>query len=43
MTTVLETRSLVKRFGGLAATDDVSLAVERGATASPHQEKRWQF
>jgi branched-chain amino acid transport system ATP-binding protein len=31
MTTVLQTRSLVKRFGGLAATDDVSLAVERGA------------
>ncbi|NUZ04849.1 ABC transporter ATP-binding protein [Schlegelella sp. ID0723] len=29
--TVLETRSLVKRFGGLAATDDVSLKVERGA------------
>ena len=31
MTTVLETRSLVKRFGGLAATDDVSLVIERGA------------
>ena len=31
MTTVLETQSLVKRFGGLAATNDVSLAVERGA------------
>jgi branched-chain amino acid transport system ATP-binding protein len=31
MTTVLETRSLVKRFGALAATNDVSLAVERGA------------
>ncbi|HEV7575981.1 MAG TPA: ABC transporter ATP-binding protein [Caldimonas sp.] len=31
MTTVLETRSLVKRFGGLAATNDVSLVVERGA------------
>jgi hypothetical protein len=31
MTTVLATRSLVKRFGGLAATNDVSLAVERGA------------
>jgi branched-chain amino acid transport system ATP-binding protein len=31
MTTVLETRSLVKRFGGLAATDDVSLTIERGA------------
>ena len=31
MTTVLATRSLVKRFGGLAATDDVSLDVERGA------------
>jgi branched-chain amino acid transport system ATP-binding protein len=28
---VLETRSLVKRFGGLAATNDVSLKVERGA------------
>jgi branched-chain amino acid transport system ATP-binding protein len=28
---VLETRSLVKRFGGLAATDGVSLALERGA------------
>ena len=26
MSTVLETRSLVKRFGGLAATNDVSLA-----------------
>jgi branched-chain amino acid transport system ATP-binding protein len=31
MSVVLETRALVKRFGGLAATDDVSLAVERGA------------
>src|SRR5829696_10293618 len=31
MTTVLQTRSLVKRFGGLAATNDVSLAIERGA------------
>jgi len=31
MTTVLETRSLVKRFGGLAATNDISLVVERGA------------
>jgi branched-chain amino acid transport system ATP-binding protein len=31
MTTVLETRALAKRFGGLLATDDVSLAVERGA------------
>jgi branched-chain amino acid transport system ATP-binding protein len=31
MTAVLETRSLVKRFGGLAATNDVSLAIERGA------------
>jgi len=31
MTAVLETRSLVKRFGGLAATNDVSLVVERGA------------
>jgi len=28
---VLETRSLVKRFGGLSATNDVSLQVERGA------------
>jgi branched-chain amino acid transport system ATP-binding protein len=28
---VLETHGLVKRFGGLTATDDVSLAVERGA------------
>jgi branched-chain amino acid transport system ATP-binding protein len=28
---VLETRSLVKRFGGLVATNDVSLKVERGA------------
>jgi branched-chain amino acid transport system ATP-binding protein len=31
MTTVLQTHSLVKRFGGLAATNDVSLAIERGA------------
>src|SRR5213078_4295810 len=31
MTTVLATRSLVKRFGGLAATNDVSLEVARGA------------
>lgn len=30
-TVVLETRSLVKRFGGLAATNDVSLKVELGA------------
>jgi branched-chain amino acid transport system ATP-binding protein len=28
---VLETRNLVKRFGGLAATDDVSFTLERGA------------
>ncbi|MBL8360201.1 MAG: ABC transporter ATP-binding protein [Rubrivivax sp.] len=28
---VLETRGLVKRFGAFAATDDVSLKVERGA------------
>ena len=31
MTVVLETKNLVKRFGGFAATDDVSLKVERGA------------
>ena len=31
MTVVLETRSLVKRFGGLNATNDVSLQVELGA------------
>jgi branched-chain amino acid transport system ATP-binding protein len=31
MTAVLETHSLVKRFGGVAATDDVSLRLERGA------------
>ena len=31
MTTVLATRSLVKRFGGLAATNDVTLDVQRGA------------
>ena len=31
MTTVLETRALVKRFGGITATQDVSLKVERGA------------
>jgi branched-chain amino acid transport system ATP-binding protein len=31
MTTVLETRNLVKRFGAFAATSDVSLKVERGA------------
>jgi branched-chain amino acid transport system ATP-binding protein len=31
MTVVLETRRLVKRFGGFAATNDVSLKVERGA------------
>jgi branched-chain amino acid transport system ATP-binding protein len=31
MTTVLQTQSLVKRFGALAATNDVSLAIERGA------------
>jgi branched-chain amino acid transport system ATP-binding protein len=30
-TVVLETRNLVKRFGGFAATNDVSLKVERGA------------
>ncbi|HEX6018016.1 MAG TPA: ABC transporter ATP-binding protein [Burkholderiaceae bacterium] len=28
---VLQTQSLVKRFGGITATEDVSLAVERGA------------
>jgi len=31
MTVVLETRRLVKRFGAFAATNDVSLKVERGA------------
>ena len=31
MTIVLETHSLVKRFGGLIATNDVSLKVEKGA------------
>ncbi|MFT3953691.1 MAG: ABC transporter ATP-binding protein [Piscinibacter sp.] len=31
MTVVLETRNLVKRFGAFAATNDVSLKVERGA------------
>ncbi|HJV62982.1 MAG TPA: ABC transporter ATP-binding protein [Albitalea sp.] len=31
MNTVLETRSLVKRFGGLVATNDVTLKVEKGA------------
>ena len=31
MSVVLQTHGLVKRFGGLTATDDVSLAVERGA------------
>ncbi|HEX3125967.1 MAG TPA: ATP-binding cassette domain-containing protein [Thermoanaerobaculia bacterium] len=31
MTTVLATRSLVKRFGGLAATNDVTLELARGA------------
>jgi len=29
MTIVLETRNLVKRFGGFAATNDVSLKVEK--------------
>jgi branched-chain amino acid transport system ATP-binding protein len=31
MTTVLETRGLAKRFGGLLATDNVSFTLERGA------------
>ena len=31
MSRVMETRSLVKRFGGLTATNDVSIQVERGA------------
>jgi branched-chain amino acid transport system ATP-binding protein len=31
MTVVLETRKLMKRFGGFAATNDVSLKLERGA------------
>ena len=31
MSTVLETKNLVKRFGGFAATNDVSLKVEKGA------------
>ena len=31
MTVVLETRNLVKKFGAFAATNDVSLKVERGA------------
>ena len=31
MTVVLETRALVKRFGGIAATNDVSMKVEKGA------------
>jgi branched-chain amino acid transport system ATP-binding protein len=31
MTAVLETRALVKRFGGIVATDKVSLRIEKGA------------
>jgi len=31
MTTVLETRGLLKRFGGITPTNDVSIKVERGA------------
>ena len=31
MTTVLQTKGLLKKFGGLTATNDVSLTVERGA------------
>ncbi|MGH8795660.1 MAG: ABC transporter ATP-binding protein, partial [Caldimonas sp.] len=31
MTVVLETRALVKRFGGIVATSDVSIQVEKGA------------
>ena len=31
MTVVLETRSLVKRYGGITPTNDVSIQVERGA------------
>jgi branched-chain amino acid transport system ATP-binding protein len=31
MTVVLETRNLVKRFGGFTTTDDVSLQIEKGA------------
>src|SRR5258706_8170414 len=31
MTVILETHSLVKRFGGLVATNEVSLKVQRGA------------
>src|SRR5690606_17654531 len=30
-TVVLRTQGLVKRFGGIAATDDVSLTLQRGA------------
>ena len=31
MSAVLETRNLIKRFGGLTATDDVSFSLEKGA------------
>jgi branched-chain amino acid transport system ATP-binding protein len=31
MTVVLETRALVKRYGGITPTNDVSIQVERGA------------
>src|ERR1700712_3940766 len=31
MSTVLETRSLLKRFGGITPTNDVSIQVEKGA------------
>src|SRR5438034_8066371 len=31
MSVVLETKNLVKRFGGITATSDVSLKVQRGA------------
>ncbi|MCA1999357.1 MAG: ATP-binding cassette domain-containing protein, partial [Hyphomicrobiales bacterium] len=31
MNAVLETRGLVKRFGGITATDDVSFMLQRGA------------
>ena len=31
MSTVLETRGLLKRFGGITPTNDVSITVETGA------------
>ena len=43
MTAVLQTRGLIKRFGGIHATDDVNFTLEQGgASCADRPQRRWQ-